>query len=56
MTTKLEYCQSCGQWFQPRENDGHIVVKVRGYKPRYYCGSCMIQNNLLKRGQTNEHK
>ena len=54
---KIQYCNSCGEWFQPRENDGHIVVKRIGYAPRYYCGACIKQNQISRKGEiANEHK
>lgn len=54
---RMQCCNCCGEWFQPRENDGHIEVKVRGYKPRYYCGVCVIQNQISRKGEiANEHK
>ncbi len=54
---QIEICRSCGQWFTPVENDGHVIVKVRGAKPRYYCGYCIKQNQISNKGDLqNEHK
>lgn len=46
--TNIVLCQSCGQWFQWRDDRSGVIVKRKGYKPRYYCAECIKQNQISK--------
>lgn len=50
----LVCCACCNQWFTFNGNNA-IVVKNRGHREKYYCGVCVKQNQISRKGETNEY-
>lgn len=47
----LVCCACCNQWFTFNGNNA-IVVKCRGRREQYYCGECVKQNQISRKGDS----
>lgn len=53
MKNEMIVCACCQQWFTYNGQNA-IVVKHRGMKPRYYCGLCIKEHQILQNQRKGE--